>query len=171
MRARNGQGGAAVAISLALILAACGGGEDGAGNDDRDSPARASAEAFPNANAADVEVITAWADALRAGDVAEASSYFAVPSVAQNGIAFDLDTAEDVEAFNESLPCGGRVINAETEGDFTTATFRLTERPGRGACGDGVGGTAQTSFLIEDGKIAEWRRVGIGGEQPPGQTT
>ena len=47
------------------------------------------------------------------------------------------------------------------------ATFRLTERPGPGTCGTGVGHTAQTEFVIKDGLIKEWRRVAIGGEQAP----
>ena len=45
---------------------------------------------------------------------------------------------------------------------WSLATFRLTERPGPGSCGTGTGATAQTAFLIEDGEIVEWRRVGLG---------
>ena len=41
----------------------------------------------------------------------------------------------------------------------SVATFRLTERPGPGVCGQGTGETAQTAFVIEDGEIVEWRRV------------
>jgi hypothetical protein len=48
---------------------------------------------------------------------------------------------------------------AITEGDFTTATFKLTDRPG-GDCGEGTGNLAQTSFEIKGGKITDWRRVG-----------
>jgi hypothetical protein len=50
-------------------------------------------------------------------------------------------------------------------GETVTATFRLTERPGPGSCGEGTGELAQTAFEIEDGKIAEWRRVGDGTPQ------
>ncbi len=39
------------------------------------------------------------------------------------------------------------------------ATFRLGEKANSNACGDGAGQTARTAFLIEDGKIVEWRRV------------
>ena len=39
------------------------------------------------------------------------------------------------------------------------ATFVLTERPGVGQCGDGVGETAKTAFVIHNGLITEWRRV------------
>ena len=53
------------------------------------------------------------------------------------------------------------------DGRFVLATFRLTERPGPGECGSGVGHTAQTDFVIEDGLIVEWRRVGLGEDQAP----
>jgi hypothetical protein len=72
-------------------------------------------------------------------------------------------STEDAVRFNESLPCGARLIRAESAGEFTTATFRLTERPGPGSCGPGTGSVAKTSFVIRDGKIAQWRRVGAGG--------
>ena len=61
-------------------------------------------------------------------------------------------------------------MRAETQGEFTTATFRLTERPGPGTCGPGTGESAKTSFVIRDGKIVEWRRVGTGGAEAPGRT-
>jgi hypothetical protein len=114
-------------------------------------------------------VIRGWADTLRGGDVDAAADYFAIPSVAENGILVKIGDRRDAVRFNASLPCGATLIGAETEGTFTTATFRLTERPGPGVCGDGVGETAQTSFVIKDGKIAEWRRVALPGEENPGQ--
>jgi hypothetical protein len=61
------------------------------------------------------------------------------------------------------------LIRAEGEGEVTTATFRLTERPGPGQCGDGTGETAKTAFVIRDGKIVEWRRVGLAPPTTPGQ--
>jgi hypothetical protein len=107
-----------------------------------------------------VEVIKNWADELRAGDVLAASERFAVPSVAQNGTApLVLTDRRGVEAFNRSLPCGARLTAATTSGRFTVATFVLTERPGPGECGAGVGETAKTAFVIHDGLITEWRRV------------
>jgi len=83
--------------------------------------------------------------------------------VAENGVLIHIRSLDDARRFNESLPCGARLIRAETAGDFTTATFHLTERPGPGLCGNGTGQTAQTSFVIRDGKIVEWRRVGLPG--------
>lgn len=102
----------------------------------------------------------AWAQALSAGDLDAAAALFALPSVAENGPTLRIATREQARLFNASLPCGAEVIGAEGEGEFTTATFKLTERPGPGRCGAGTGGEAQTTFVVEDGKIAEWRRVG-----------
>lgn len=121
-----------------------------------------------NADAKDAQVIDRWAQTLRRGDVDGAAGYFAIPSVAENGPQLvRISNRADARLFNASLPCGARLTRAEGEGDFTVATFRLTERPGPGTCGDGVGHAAHTAFVIEDGKIKEWRRVAIGGEQSP----
>ena len=105
-------------------------------------------------------MIRGWVDALRGGDVEAASDFFAIPSTAENGpVLMELDSRADVVRFNSSLPCGAKLVRAEDSGDFTTATFRLTERPGPGICGPGTGELAETAFMIEDGKIVEWRRV------------
>jgi limonene-1,2-epoxide hydrolase len=151
---------AAIVLPL-LALTACGGGS---------STSSATTTVSGDANPADVEVITGWVNALREGDVDAAAGYFAVPSVAENGpILVRIRSTEDAVRFNESLPCGARLIRAESTGAFTTATFRLTERPGPGSCGPGTGSIAKTSFVIREGKIAQWRRVGPGGGggQPP----
>jgi hypothetical protein len=121
-----------------------------------------------DANAADVKVIDGWVTALRRGDVDAASKYFAIPSVAENGpILAHIRSLDDARRFNESLPCGARLVRADSAGEFTTATFRLTERPGPGVCGPGTGGIAKTSFVIRDGKIVQWRRVGAASGAPP----
>jgi hypothetical protein len=153
------------AIAACALLAGCG--EDG----EEGQSGEALAEELSNADPDDVQVIADWAEALAAGDVEEAAGHFALPSIAENGITFELETVEQVEAFNESLPCGAELIDAETEGDFTTATFELKERPGAGRCGSGTGNTAQTSFVIEDGLIVEWRRVALPGQQASGQAS
>jgi hypothetical protein len=149
-------------VVAALVLAACGGG----GGADRDSlipgaePGRASGEVPGNADPGDVRVIDAWTSALARGDVDTAAGYFAIPSVAENGpVLVRIKSLDDARRFNRSLPCGARLIRAETQGDFTTATFSLIERPGPGSCGSGTGHTAATAFVIKGGKIVEWRRV------------
>jgi hypothetical protein len=148
-------------ILAVLTLSACGGGSSS-------STTGPTATVGGDASSADVRVIDGWVSALRHGNVDAASKYFAIPSVAQNGpVLVRIRSAGDARRFNESLPCGARLIRADTAGEFTTATFRLTERPGRGVCGPGTGGVAKTSFVIRDGKIVQWRRVGAGGGSPP----
>jgi len=159
---------ALVDIALLFALAVgCGGGTDT--TIEGISPGEVSGDADP----ADVRVIDAWVTALRQGNVDDAAGYFAIPSVAENGpVLLHIQSLEEARRFNQSLPCGALLVRAETAGQFTTATFRLTERPGPGTCGPGTGGIAKTSFVIRDGKIVQWRRVGAGagGERAPSQT-
>lgn len=171
---------AAATLVAATLLALPGCGGDG---DDSDqavgpdgSPAEIPDDADPgevpgNADPADVRVIDAWVSALAGGDVDAAAHYFAIPSIAENGpLLVRIESLETARQFNRSLPCGAELIGAETAGDFTTATFRLTERPGPGTCGSGTGETAATAFVIEDGKIVEWRRVDLADEpSEPGE--
>jgi hypothetical protein len=113
-----------------------------------------------NADADAVQVIEGWANELRAGDVSAASDRFAIPSIVQNGTEpLRLTNRTQVEVFNQSLPCGARLTAASSSGKYTVATFVLTERPGPGQCGNGVGEAAKTAFVIHDGHITEWRRV------------
>lgn len=161
-----------VALTLTLAtLTGCGDG-DGDGGNAAEPEAPASGEIAGDADPEAVDVIFAWSEALRRGDIDAAAGMFAIPSVAENGpLLVRIDSDADARLFNESLPCGGRLIRAESTGEFTTATFRLTERPGPGSCGTGTGETAQTAFVIRDGKIVEWRRVGTGQPTTPGRVT
>lgn len=154
--------------AMCFALAACG--DSGTSTDpDTGEPAPKIDNADPDA----VAVIDNWAKALTDGDVEAAAGYFAIPSTAENGPQLiKIGNAERARFFNESLPCGAILIEAVTAGEFTTATFKLTDRPG-GDCGQGAGGLAKTSFVIKDGKITDWRRVGNQPQsQPdPGQVT
>ena len=141
--------------SIALLSALAAIALSGCGSSDKGSTTIAG-----GADPKSVEVIKSWADELRAGDVAAASERFALPSVVQNGTpALRLTNRREVEAFNRSLPCGARLTAAVATGRFTVATFVLTERPGPGECGNGVGESAKTAFVIRDGLITQWRRV------------
>lgn len=162
----------AVALLAGLLAFSCGGESEPEATEppaaeapeQKGGGATGSEPDVADADAEDVEVITAWSEALSGGDVEGAAEFFANPSTAENGpVVVRIRSSKDAVAFNETLPCGAEVVSAETEGQFTTATFELLDRPG-GACGQGVGGTAATSFVIEDGKITEWRRVGTGAE-------
>jgi hypothetical protein len=152
-----------VAMLTAISIAApgCADGDDA-------TETSGEQEIAGDADPDDVEVIRAWADTLRSGNVEGAADYFAIPSVVENGAGpIRIDSAERAVAFNASLPCGAELIRAESEGEFTTATFRLTERPGPGQCGSGTGETAETAFVIEGGKIVEWRRVALSTPSAP----
>jgi hypothetical protein len=158
-------------VLIALSLAACD-SEDDETAEPAESATEAEATDVPgNADPADVQVIADWADTLRSGDVEGAADFFAIPSVAENGgIVVEIERRRHAVLFNASLPCGARLIRAQAEGEFVTATFRLTERPGPGTCGTGTGAKAKTAFVIDDGEIVEWRRVAAGGEQAPSQS-
>ena len=150
--------GPLIALTLSAAIAGCGGGDGG--DDDLSIPG--------GADPGKVEVIRSWSDDLRAGEVEAAAGSWEIPSIAQNGTPpLELDSREDVVTFNEALPCGAKLIEAETQGEYTVATFELTERPGAGQCGPGTGETARTAFVIEDGKIVEWLRATDGSLPEP----
>ena len=144
-----------IACVLTGLIAVCVAGVAGCGsssNQDTTIPGGADHEA--------VQVIQKWADELRAGDVTSASERFALPTVVQNGTPpIRLANRRQVEAFNQSLPCGAKLTAATPSGKYVIATFVLTERPGEGECGNGVGEQAKTAFVIHNGLITEWRRV------------
>jgi hypothetical protein len=155
------------ACAAALAAAACGCGGGGGDDDDRlklTTPGTAEERAKPAEEKVDpaaVRVVRGWADSLRRGDVRGAARYFALPSVVSNGTApIKLETRAEVRFFNRTLPCGAKVIETEPAANgFFIATFRLTERPGRGRCGSGTGATARTAFRVRDEHITDWLRV------------
>lgn len=150
------------AALIALGAAACGSGDDSS-KDDGGEATSVPGGADPEA----VQVIDDWSSTLSEGDVEGAADFWAVPSIAQNGTPpLDLESREDVIAFNEALPCGAELVEATEENRFVVATFELSDRPG-GGCGPGAGGEAKTAFVIEDGKIAEWRRAPTDPTVPP----
>jgi hypothetical protein len=163
------------------VLAGCGGGDDqeapqraaqAHSTSTATQPPSATAPVHPRsqgklpppkparrANPAATRVIEAWSTALRRGRVDAAASYFALPSLVENGTPpLRVRTRSDARAFNASLPCGAVLRRAVAIGRFTVVVFRLTQRPG-GDCGTGVGHAAGTAFVIRRGKIVEWRRV------------
>jgi hypothetical protein len=146
--------------ALALSLAACGGSD---GDESTTTSTGATTSIPGNADPADVEVIDAWVRALDRNDIEAAAGYFAIPSSTLNGISLEIHTRADARRFNSSLPCGAHLVRAESHGAFTIATFRLSERPGPGSCGAGVGDKAATAFAIKDDKITDWQRVPVPG--------
>src|SRR3954454_18013321 len=135
-----------VALAVFLIVRA--------GSDDSNSTA---AEIPGDADPTQVQVVVDWARAESSGDNEGAASYFAIPSFAQNGFNFHIKDIDDARRFNASLPCGAIVEEAVEDGHYIVVTFRLGERANSNDCGAGAGQTARTAFLIENGKIVEWR--------------
>ena len=148
---------------LVLVLGACGSDHKLAKTPPPPKQSVAATPALPKHKPAakeDIAVIRGWTDALRHGHVSEASDYFAVPAVVSNGTPpVRLRKRSDVRFFNRTLPCGAKFKKAVDTGAYVVATLVLTERPGPGQCGSGVGNEAYTAFLIRRHKIVQWRRV------------
>ena len=112
---------------------------------------------------AEVATIRGWADALRAGHIAAAARFFAVPALVADGTnpLRRLKNRNAVRRFNRALPCGAKLQHTQRgESSFVIARFKLTERKGSAGCGTGVGQSAYTAFLIENRHILQWRRAG-----------
>src|SRR4051812_29485270 len=151
--------------ALLLVAAASGcGGSDPAAKPERP-------EAAAPAEHRDAAIIRRWSKTLRSGDTDGAARLFSVPAtVATGGAPQRLTTREAIRVFNESLPCGARLLETRHKDGYTVATFRLTER--RGAdCGSGVGLTAATAFVVHRGRIREWLRLPDPGAAPPVDTS
>ena len=117
---------------IALPIAGCGGGGGGTSSNGGtvSTPNQgATPKVAGDADPADVRVINGWATTLRHGDVDAAAAYFAIPGVTPNGVLIHVTSLHDALHFNKSLPCGARLIGAETAGDFTTATFGSRRAP------------------------------------------
>jgi hypothetical protein len=165
------------AVAAALALGACGSGSShttttttraAAPAPTVTSPSTSNAVPIPPATghglpttATPEDVIRAWADSLRSGRIAAAARLFAVPTIVSNGGGpIVLRTRAAIRFFNFTLPCGAVLIKTQdAPHGLVVATFRLTERPGPGVCGTGVGQTARTAFRIRNGRIREWLRV------------
>jgi hypothetical protein len=179
----RGRGLACVVPLLALGLSACGGPSDSerfsmtTPGTDEPIVREIAGSAKPRRGRPtpqEVSVIRGWADALRAGHVNEASRFFAIPTTVADGAnpLRKLPDAGAVRQFNAGLPCGAKFVKAKRGKDsFVVATFRLTERPGRGSCGDGVDHLAATAFLIENRHIVQWLRAADPTQPAQGQTS
>ena len=144
---------AAALGALALAASGCGGGSD----EPKPTPPPPQVQ-----EEGDARVIRRWSDLLRHGQVDAATALFAVPATVANGTApTKLISRQEIAAFNDSLPCGARLLYTNRRGPYTVGTFQLTNRPGSAGCGPGTGEKAATAFRIENGRIVEWLRVAI----------
>jgi hypothetical protein len=151
-------------VTIAAVLLAIGAGACGSSGDERFELRTPGADdgrvVVRKPTKREVAVIRGWSDALRAGRVGKAASFFAVPSRVFDGTnpLRDLLDRGAVEEFNRGLPCGARLV--ETQRGVRSqviATFRLTSRPGARCIG--IGEQAWTAFTIRDRRIVQWLRV------------
>src|SRR6266576_435180 len=73
------------------------------------------------------------------------------------GTTLRLDTQAEAIAWNAALPCSGRIVSIKTNGDTTSATFILGDRPKR-KC-DGPGQRATAIVRVRKGKIVLWHQT------------
>jgi limonene-1,2-epoxide hydrolase len=105
-------------------------------------------------------VVRAWSRALNTNDNERAASLFAPNArVIQPGIDVRLNSHRLAVAFNQALPCAGRIVEIRVSGERATATFVLGTRP-KHRC-DGPGQRAAALFVVHDGKIVRWQQVAV----------
>ncbi|MDA0184311.1 hypothetical protein OJ997_28660 [Solirubrobacter phytolaccae] len=161
----------------ALGLAITGCGEAAAPEPDQlalkrpERPREAQPDKRAPVTGAERGVIRRWAEELSRGDVRAAAKEFSVPSEIVNlqPDPLELDTARRVEDFNDSLPCGAKLIKVtRTVSKLVVGEFELTDRPG-GDCGASAGSQATFAFLIDaDGHIARLIYIDTDDADAPG---
>jgi len=105
-------------------------------------------------------VVRAWSKALNANDNVAAAKLFAPNArVIQPGVDVALTSRALALAFNESLPCAGKILRITVKGNRATATFVLGERP-KHRC-DAPGVKAAAVFTVQHGKIVRWQQVPV----------
>jgi limonene-1,2-epoxide hydrolase len=105
-------------------------------------------------------VVRAWSKALNANDNAGAAKLFAPGArVIQPGVDVALTSPALALAFNESLPCAGKIVRITVKGNRATATFVLGQRP-KHRC-DAPGAKAAAIFTVQRGKIVRWEQVPV----------
>jgi hypothetical protein len=122
-------------------------------------PTRVPLRETGDAPRAKVDVVRAWLDLLRRGDVRAAAGLFDIPALFQNLTTRAVITSPvQALAITRSLPCGAKLLHAGGAHGFVVYEARLTDRPG-GACGSGVGGIVRGAVLVRGGRIVEWYRL------------
>jgi hypothetical protein len=122
-------------------------------------PKRVPTHATKAADPAAKRVIEAWLSALRHGHLKQAATYFAIPSVFQNGTqVLHLDNRTEVDAVVDSFPCGAVATRYGAAGRYTLVRFLLTERAG-GDCHGAAGHTTGGAIRVSGGRIRAWYRL------------
>ena len=139
-------------IVACAVLAALA-GASGAGTASADTPAQAK------------RVVRAWSARLNAYDNAGVARLFAHPATfAQGGTILRLKTSADIALWHRLLPCAGRIVSIDVEGDRATAVFLLANGKRRHCDAPGV--RAAAVFQIRNGKIRTWTQIPVPPEGP-----
>ena len=112
----------------------------------------------PPRRRAPAPVLRGWGDALRRDRNRRAARYFALPAIVAQASVLMLETAAQVRAFNDRLPCGVRLLRVQQDGRFLVGTFKLTRRPAH-SCNTPGRRDPRRVRRCATGKIAEWRQV------------
>ena len=112
------------------------------------------------AAASPAQVARAWSKALNENNNVAAAKLFAHNArVIQPGVDVRLSSQALAVAFNDALPCAGRIVAIKVKGDRATATFVLGRRP-KHRC-DAPGAKAAAAFTVRNGKIVRWQQVPV----------
>ena len=114
-------------------------------------------------------VVRAWSQELNSGNNEAAAKLFAPGAeVVQGQTEIKLTTLQDAIAWNTNLPCSGRIVSIDSNGNTARATFVLGDRQ-KQKC-DGPGQRATAIFRVKKGKIVLWHQTGGQVLQPTGPT-
>ena len=106
------------------------------------------------------DVVRAWSRALNANDNEHAARLFAMNArVVQPGVDVRLISHRLAVAFNNALPCAGKIVEIRVAGNRATAVFLLGQRP-KHRC-DAPGVKAAALFVVRSGKIVLWQQVAV----------
>jgi hypothetical protein len=126
---------AVIGLTALALLGACGGSDPSA-----------------------AEVVRSWSEALNADQNDAAADLFAHGAiVVQGGTELRLADHADALAWNEALPCNGRIVELSENEDVVQATFLL--RDSQTSPCDGPGQNATAVFTVREGKITRWEQL------------
>jgi hypothetical protein len=105
-------------------------------------------------------VVRAWSVAIDSNDNEAAARLFAPNArILQGSLDVRLNSHKLAVAFNESLPCSGRLTRMYQQGDVVTATFVLGPRGGDNPPCTGAGDKAYAAFTVRHGHIVQWQQI------------
>jgi hypothetical protein len=174
---------------LALPLSACGGEEKSAGGlaspdfrlvtppeyqgaDAISVPTATARMTMHEADAARLKpVLDGWSKAVRTGHPSAASHFFQLPTIVAQPTTgpVEIRTKAIADRFNDSFPCGAKLLGARADGRYIVGTFMLVSVPGR-TCTTPKD-LVKVGFVFGDPKhpnrFTEWWRV----DDAPGSAT